>query len=201
MPVGPLVRAHPVAATLLVTAAGYGLVLGTFAGVFPRSVYPALSIGAVNALADAIAVINTATTGCLLLGWRWIRRREIRKHRLAMLSAFGLILVFLILYVTKVGGGGTKLFVGPPRVHTVYLGLLGIHVVLSILAVPLVLYQVVTGLAFDPADLPSRTQHVRVGRLAVAAWVISLTLGVLTYVLLNHVYAWRFEAATLVSTL
>ena len=198
-PMGPAaaVRARPRLVTAVLTAVGYGLVIGTFAGLVPRSVYPDVGLATVNLLADAIAVVNAAATASLLLGWRWIRRGEVGKHRAAMLTAFGLILAFLVLYLLKVGGGGTKLFVGPEPAYYAYLGLLAVHVVLSVLAVPLVVYQVVTGLAFDRDALRRRTAHVRVGRLAVAAWVVSLTLGVVTYLLLNHVYAWRFETAAM----
>jgi putative membrane protein len=35
------------------------------------------------------------------------------------------------------------------------------------------------------------TVHARVGRVAVAAWSLSLFLGIVTYVLLNHVYGWE----------
>ena len=37
-----------------------------------------------------------------------------------------------------------------------------------------------------------RTVHARVGRVAVAVWSVSLTLGVVAYVLLNHVYTYEF---------
>lgn len=191
------VRGRPRLVTAVLTGVGYGLVIGTFVGLVPRSVYPDIGLDTVNLLADAIAVVNTGATISLLLGWRWIRRGEVDKHRIAMLTAFGLILAFLVLYLLKVGGGGTKLFVGPAPAYYTYLGLLAVHVVLSILAVPLVVYQVVTGLAFDRNALRRNTSHVRVGRIAVAAWVISLTLGVVTYLLLNHIFAWRFEAAVM----
>jgi putative membrane protein len=112
-----------------------------------------------------------------------------------MLTAFGLILLFLVLYLLKVGGGGTKEFVGPQGPYLVYLSLLAIHILLSILSVPLVIYQVVTGWAFGTGELPDATRHPTVGQVTVAAWAISLSLGVLTYLLLNHVYDWEFVAA------
>lgn len=194
-PVRRRARAHPTATTAVISAVGYVVILGTLEGFAPASLFPDLSLWTVNRLADAIAVVNTAATVSLLYGFRAIRRGRVRRHRAAMLAAFGLILLFLVLYLLKIGGGGTKEFVGPQGARLVYLGLLAVHILLSMLSVPLVVYQVVTGLSHAPGELTARTHHRRIGRLAVAAWTVSLSLGVVTYLLLNHVYGWRFVAA------
>ena len=196
--VGATARAHPTATTVAVSAVGYVVVLGTLGGYAPEGLFPAVSLTGVNRLADAIAVVNTVATASLVYGYRAVRRGDVRRHRAAMLTAFGLIVLFLGLYLLKVGGGGTKEFVGPEPAYLVYLALLAVHVVLSIVSVPLVVYQVVTALSFDAGELARRTAHRRVGRLAVYAWTVSLSLGVVTYVLLNHVYAWEFAPAVLV---
>lgn len=191
-------KAHPLAVTLGVSAIGYIVVIGTFLGAFPAVIYPDLSIEQVNRLADAIALVNTSTTVLLIAGWYWIRKGAIKKHRAAMLTAFGLIILFLILYLTKVGGGGTKEFVGPTGPYYVYLAMLAVHIVLSIVSVPVVIYQVVTGLTHSPRELRQTTRHRTIGRLAAGAWIISLSLGVLAYIMLNHIYAWRFLEATII---
>jgi len=189
---GP-VKDHPAAATAVLSVVGYTLVVGTFAGVVPESVFPDLSLAQVNVLSDAIAVVNTAATLCLIAGWRWIRRDEVKKHAAAMSTAFGLILLFLVIYLTKIGGGGTKEFVGPQLPYFAYLAMLAIHILLSIVSVPVVLYAIVLGLTHTPDELRD-TAHARVGRIAAGSWILSLTLGVLAYVLLNHVYSWEFVA-------
>jgi putative membrane protein len=190
---GP-VKEHPAAVTAVLSVVGYALVIGTFAGVVPESVFPELSLGQVNVLSDAIAVVNTVATLSLVAGWRWIRRDEVRKHAAAMSTAFGLILLFLVLYLTKIGGGGTKEFVGPQLPYFAYLAMLAIHILLSIVSVPVVLYAIVLGLTHTPSEL-RETAHARVGRVAAGSWILSLSLGVLAYVLLNHVYGWEFVAA------
>lgn len=186
---GEVARDHPVAVTAALTAVGYVLVIGTLYVGLP--IYPDVGLGAVNLLSHAIAAINTVTVVLLALGWYWIRQGEVRRHRLAMLAAFALILLFLVLYLTKTGGGGRKDVVGSGALQTAYLAMLAVHVLLSVLAVPLVLYQVVTGLAYAPAEL-RRTNHPRVGRAAAAAWIVSLALGVVAYVLLNYVLEYEF---------
>jgi putative membrane protein len=190
---GP-VKDHPAAVTAVLSVVGYALVVGTFLGLVPGTVFPDLTLEQVNLLSDAIAVVNTCATLSLVAGWRWIRRGEVKKHAAAMSTAFVLILVFLVLYLTKIGGGGTKEFVGPTLVYYPYLAMLAIHVVLSIVAVPVVLYALVLGATHTPAEL-RQTAHARVGRIAAGTWVLSLSMGVVTYLLLNHVYDFEFAEA------
>jgi putative membrane protein len=181
-------RESPAKVTAVLSAVGYVLVLGTFAGVLP--IYPEIGIETINLLSDAIAVVNSAATVSLVLGWYWIRKGDVRKHRVAMLTAFVLILVFLALYLTKVGGGGEKhIDLAPGLVYYAYIAMLAIHIVLSVVSVPVVLYALVLGLTHTPAELRS-TSHARVGRIAASAWILSLVLGVVTYVMLNHTYGW-----------
>ena len=189
-------KRHPRATAAVLSVVGYGVVLGTFAGVVPASVFPDLTLAEVNLLSHAIAAVNTVTTLLLAAGWYFVRTDQIERHAAAMTTAFVLILVFLVLYLTKVGGGGTKEFVGPALPYYAYLGTLAVHILLSILAVPVVLYALVLGLTHSPTEL-RETNHRRVGRVAASSWILSLTLGVVAYLLLNHAYDWEFVAAQL----
>lgn len=183
-------RENTLGATILLTVVGYALVVGTFLLDLP--IYPELTEAQVNLLTHVIAVINLTTTVLLVLGWYWIRAGEVDRHRLAMVGAFALILLFLVLYLTRVGGGGgEKVFDGPDLVRTAYLIMLAVHILLSIVAVPVVLYALLLGLTHTPAEL-RRTPHARVGRIAAASWILSLVLGVVTYLLLNHVYGYTY---------
>lgn len=186
-------REHPLGATAIVTSVGYALVIGTLYVGLP--IYPEISRATVDLLSHTIAIINTTTVLVLLVGWYWIRQGEVGKHRWAMLTAFGLILLFLVLYLTKTGGGGRKDVLGAGPLQLAYLAMLTVHIVLSVLSVPLVVYQVVLGLTHAPEELYG-TNHARVGRVAVVAWVVSLTLGVVAYVLLNHVLEYEFVEMT-----
>ena len=183
------VKRHPRVTVAVLTLIGYVLVVGTLYVGLP--IYPTIDLATVNLLADAIAVVNTLTVGCLLAGWYFIRQGDVRRHRALMLAAFSLILVFLVMYLLKTGGGGRKEFVGPDTAALLYFAMLAIHIVLSVVSVPLVLYNVVVGLTHTTEEV-KRTAHARVGRVAVAVWSVSLTLGVFAYVLLNHVYSYEF---------
>lgn len=195
---------HPTGVTVLLSVVGYAVVVGAFVVPSFQALFPRLSLGQVNLLADAIAVVNTIAVVVLCAGWYWIRNDEVKKHAHAMLTAFVLILLFLAMYLPKVAGGGTKEFVLESTyswvplwewIYPAYLLMLAIHILLSILAVPLVLYALMLGLTHTPDQLRTQTPHKRIGRIAAGTWILSLVLGVVTYLLLNHLYAWEFVAA------
>lgn len=204
--IGGPVRDHPKATTLLLTLVGYAAVVGAFVSPTVQGLFPDLSLAQVNLLADAIALVNSVTVVLLSLGWYWIRRDEVRKHTYAMITSFFLILLFLGMYLPKVGGGGTKEFVLESAyswvplwgwIHGAYLAMLAVHILLSIVAVPVVLYALVLGLTHTTRELRTETPHRTVGTVAAASWILSLALGVVTYVLLNHLYGWEFSEALL----
>ena len=178
-------RDHPRALTAVLTVVGYVVVIGTLYG--DLGLYPDISRSTVDLLAAAIAVVNSLTVCCLVAGWYWIRNDRVRRHRAAMMAAFTLILVFLVLYLLKTGGGGRKEIVEGAPLRSFYLGMLGVHILLSVLSVPLVLYQVTLGLTRTPAELRG-TAHATVGRVAASAWLVSLVLGVVTYLMLAFFY-------------
>jgi len=189
-------KSHPARVTAVLSVIGYALVVSAFEGIVP--LFPELSRETVLLFSDAIAVVNTLALTSILAGVAFIKRGEVRRHRAAMLTAFGLICLFLVLYLWKVGGGFEKsiviqegVFLGQyaGTVELAYLLMLAVHILLSVVAVPVVLYAVILGLTHTPDEL-QQTSHAKYGRVAVASWAISLFLGVVTYVMLNHVYAW-----------
>lgn len=182
----PLAGWNPGWTTAGITAVAYAIVLATFYDVLP--IYPELTRSTIDALSHATAVANAVTIVAIVLGWYWIRRRQIVAHRRAMLVATLSILVFLVLYLTRIGGGGQKVLAGDPAavVELSYFVMLAIHIVLSILAVPLVVFALVLALSVPP-DRLGTTSHPRVGRIAAVTWLVSLILGIAAYLILNHV--------------
>jgi putative membrane protein len=185
-------RARPRAITAVLSIIGYILVGGALYGFIP--LFPELSRGTVNLFSHIIAGINTLALSCLLAGVYFIKNDDVRRHRASMLSAFTLIMLFLVFYLWKTGGGFEKSIVAPDGITLAYLSMLGIHIFLSVVTVPVVLYAVILGLTHTPAEL-RETGHARVGRIAATAWSVSLFLGIVTYVMLNHIYAWEVRHA------
>lgn len=188
-------RTSPRAVTAVLSVVGYALVFGTFGGVIP---FPSISNETVIVLSDAIAVVNTAALSAIIAGVYFIKTDQVQRHRAAMLTAFSLIILFLAMYLLKVGGGFEKSILVEGPVYYAYLVMLAIHILLSAISVPVVVHAVVLGLSHSVAEL-KETAHARVGRIAVAAWGLSLFLGIVTYVMLNHIYGWvpRGEEAAL----
>jgi len=189
-------KAHPRAITAVLSIVGYTLVAASFLGLVP---FPTLGRQGVVLLSDTIAVINSIALLSLLAGVRFIKRGQRRRHAAAMGGAAALIVIFLVLYVWKQAGGFTKGFVVAEgqlfaqyatAITFGYWLMLGVHVFLSVVAVPVVIHALVLG-ATQPMDQLGETLHPVVGRIAVAAWGLSLALGILTYWLLNHVYGWE----------
>lgn len=202
-PVRSWAATHPRIVTAVVSLVGYAVVVASFTDLVSL---PALEPATVNLLSDLIAVVNTIALSVLVVGVYFVRRGDVDRHRRAMVTAFALILLFLVLYVWKQAGGFTKgLVVAEGHflagyaglISGAYLAMLAIHILLSIVAVPFVVHALVLGLT-QPVDRLPETAHPTVGRIAVAAWTTSLALGILTYLMLNHVYDWeRVRGATL----
>ncbi len=138
-----------------------------------------------EALPHVIAAVNLAGVFSLQLGYVAIRRGDVRSHRNFMGLSFALIAAFLVLYVTRLLLGGTEVYRGPQVIRDfVYLPVLAVHLTLSIVSVPMVLFNVLTGLTL-PFGSIGRTPHPRIGKAAYLCWSLSLALGIVVYALLR----------------
>jgi putative membrane protein len=173
--------------TIALTVAIYA-VLGVVLSMRPPATLPPGLASALGVFPSVIALVNALALTSLIAGWRAIRGRRLQPHRRFMLASAALIALFLVLYVTRVALGGTKAFPGPPAIRTyVYLPVLAVHIVLSVASVPLVIYNLLTGLTRGVPAIAG-TRHPAVGRYAVALWSTSLALGIVVYLLLNVLY-------------
>jgi putative membrane protein len=182
-------RWDPVAVrrALVLTVAVYA-VLGVVLSVRPPAHLPPGITAVLAAFPPLIALVNALALTCLVAGWQAVRAGRIPVHRRFMVASAALISLFLVLYVTRVALGGTKAFPGPPAIRTyVYLPILAVHIVLSVASVPLVIYNLITGLT-RRVPAVAGTRHRAIGRYAVALWSTSLALGIVVYLLLNVLY-------------
>lgn len=178
----------PLPTSIIVTMVAYGILSFVIFRERPGAIRPEFVNQLLGILPHAIAVVNALALVLLVVGWWFIRHGYIKLHRIAMPSALGLILVFLVMYVTRIYLGGIKQFPGPQAIYYyVYLPVLVIHLTLSISCIQPVVYVALIGLTHTVEDIP-RTRHRRVGRIAVPAWILSLALGLVVYVMLNREY-------------
>jgi len=126
------------------------------------------------------ATLNVASTVLLVVGRRWIRLGRVDAHRRAMLSAFAVSSLFLVLYVAHKAWRGFE--------HTPYHGEgLAQALYLTILFSHLTLAMTVPVLAIVLVRLGLSGRITRHRRLAVVAWPIWLYVsitGVVIYLLL-----------------
>jgi uncharacterized membrane protein YozB (DUF420 family) len=126
------------------------------------------------------AVLNATSAALLVLGYVFIRRRNIPVHKACMLAAVGTSTLFLICYLTYHYFHGTTRFAGPGIVRSVYLSILASHTVLAAAIVPLVILTLVRALR-ERFDL-----HRRVARWTLPLWLYVSITGVVVYWMLYH---------------
>lgn len=163
------------------------LVFGAVLQVLPVDALP--RVEPVIALVPHVnAVISVVAVAVIAVGWRAIRRGDVRRHRRAMVAGFLLFGTFLALYLYRVSLEGPTSFAGPAWVETfVYYPVLGVHVVLAVVCVPLLFYVLLLALTRPVAEIPL-TRHPRVGRVTAALWLASFALGTVVYLLLHVLY-------------
>ncbi len=129
------------------------------------------------------AFINSGTTICLLTGLFFIKNKNSRSHRLAMLTALMLSVVFLLSYVvyhtlkaedSKFGGEGL--------IRYVYFFILISHIILSALVLPFVLK------TFSFAFQNNFVQHKKWAKFTYPLWLYVAITGVLVYVFMATYY-------------
>ncbi len=129
------------------------------------------------------AALNALAAVLLISGWVFIRRRDIARHRLCMLSAFGVSVVFLASYLTYHYHVGSVRFPDLGWVRTLYLGILLTHTVLAA-AVP-----VLAVLTLVRAFQERFDRHRRIARWTLPIWIYVSITGVVIYWMLYHLAA------------
>jgi putative membrane protein len=118
--------------------------------------------------------------GCLLLGWYFIRwRKEIVRHRNAMLTATTFAALFLVFYVARWSLYGSKPFPGQGNWKLFYFANLVPHILLATCLPPLVIRLIY--LALGKRDYVA---HRRLARFALPLWLYVAASGWLIYYLL-----------------
>lgn len=180
-------RDHVPLLAAVLSVASLALVFGAVLGAVPARAVPDAP-ALVELVPHVNAVVSLAAIVAILVGWRSIRRGDVTRHRQAMLSAAVLFAAFLFLYLYKIVLEGPAAFPGPDAIYRfVYLPLLGVHVTLAVVCVPLLYYVLLVGLAYPVAEVPL-TRHPRVGRVAASLWLVSFVLGVAVYAMLYVFY-------------
>ncbi|WP_436924123.1 DUF420 domain-containing protein [Halosimplex amylolyticum] len=178
------VREHVPAVSGILSVAALALVFAAALQAIPPALLPRAPDAVLHAIPHVNALVSATAVGTIVVGWRAIRRGDVARHRAAMLATTVLFALFLVAYLYRVAILGPTEFTGPPLVESaVYPAVLGIHIVLAVVCVPLVIYVLLLAATHTVPEL-RETRHPRVGRVAAALWLISFTLGVVVYLML-----------------
>ena len=174
-----LFQAHSVRnATLAIVAVSIGAAVFLLWLVYGRNI-PAEYEHRLMFLPALNAVFNGLSATALAAGFAFILRRKLTAHRNAMLTAFVFSSLFLVSYITNhYLHGDTRYPAGAPY-RTVYLLMLISHVVLSVVALPMVLLTFFLSLSGRFAI------HRRVARWTFPLWLYVSVTGVLVYLWLH----------------
>jgi len=124
------------------------------------------------------ALLNSTSALLLLAGFIFIRARFVRAHVVCMLSAVFVSALFLVSYLYYHYHHGHTVYKGQGWQRPVYFAVLGSHIVLAVLVVPLVLRTVYLALC------GRLLQHRRLARWTLPAWFYVSVTGVAVYLML-----------------
>jgi putative membrane protein len=126
------------------------------------------------------ASCNAVTTVFLLFGVQQVKKGRLENHERLMKSAFLSSTLFLIGYLVYHRFHGDTPFLGQGWVRPVYFTVLISHIVLSVFALPLVLF------SFAVALKKNFALHKRVVRWAFPIWLYVSVTGVAIFVFLKQ---------------
>ncbi len=143
-------------------------------------IHPAAAASTRFAFLPALnALLNGLSATALLIGYTFIRARRVQAHRAAMMTAFAFSTIFLVSYILHHYLHGDVFYPHHAPWRSVYLPLLASHIILAVVALPLVLVTFFFSLS---GRIP---QHRKVARWTFPLWLYVSVTGVLTYVMLR----------------
>lgn len=128
------------------------------------------------------AVLNALCTVALLIGFAFILRRRVRQHRAAMFTAFFFSSIFLVSYLTNFTLHGETHFNRASAWWPFYWKLLASHIVLSIVALPMIL---ITFFLSITGRFPA---HKRLARYTFPIWLYVSITGVVVYAMQSLIH-------------
>jgi putative membrane protein len=122
------------------------------------------------------AILNSLCTVALIVGYRYIRKGALTRHRNSMFGAFFFSTLFLASYITNHALHGDAHFAGHGAARFIYLWvLLTPHILASMVALPFVL------VTFFLALTGKFPVHRRLARITFPLWLYVSVSGVVVY--------------------
>jgi putative membrane protein len=125
------------------------------------------------------ALLNGFCAMSLCVGFYFIKHHNIPAHRTSMLLAFVFSSAFLVSYIVNHALHGDTIFPGHGALRTLYLSILASHIILSIVALPMVLTTFFFSLTGRFAI------HRRIARITFPIWLYVSITGVVVFLFLR----------------
>src|SRR4030042_4689365 len=119
------------------------------------------------------AAFNLTSATLLLIGFSYIRKGLVSRHRACIRGAFASSTAFLISYLIYHYGAGSRPFAGQGMIRYGYFGILISHSLLAAAVVPLVLVTLYRALA------RRHQSHRNLARWTLPIWVYVSVTGIL----------------------
>lgn len=128
------------------------------------------------------ATLNAISTVLLIIGFSLIRAGKREQHRKVMIAALIVSAIFLVCYLIYHFTAPIFVFPGTGWTVPVYYAMLISHVILAIVATPMVLMTAWRALKGN------FERHRAIARWTIWIWLYVTVTGVMIYVILYHVY-------------
>ncbi len=136
-------------------------------------------MSSIELIPTANAALNFLSAVLISLGLYFIKRGQRERHQGCMVAAFGVSVLFLVLYVIRYALTGPTPYTGPAR--PLYFFILWTHTPLAAITPILVLITLRRALRADFA------QHKRIARITFPIWLYVSVTGLIIYGMLHYV--------------
>lgn len=129
------------------------------------------------------AMINATCTVLLLVSYYFIRRKQVRIHKILNITTLILSSCFLVSYLIFHSAGLETKYGGEGSIRYIYFFILITHIVLAAIVLPLVLLSFYRGMKMQVE------RHRRLVRWTFPIWLYVTITGVLVYIMVSPYYA------------
>lgn len=128
------------------------------------------------------ALLNFTTFILLVCSFYFIKHKNVKAHKICNLSAVGLSVLFLIVYLTFHFLSPQYYFGGKGLIRYIYFPILISHIILSAVIVPLVLITLIRALKGN------FVRHKKIARVTWPLWLWVTISGVIVYIMMVPYY-------------
>ena len=175
-PSAPARSTRPAVAAIVAVSAAATLFLFWLIYLHPAADQASVRFGFLPGLN---ALMNGLSATALVIGYLQVRAKNLAAHRAAMIAAFGFSTLFLVGYILHHALHGDVRYPAAAPLRMAYLPLLASHILLAVVALPLILASFFFSLS---GRIP---QHRAVARWTFPLWLYVSVTGVVTWLMLR----------------